>query len=93
MIIESALKTHDIAIPLPRTDDEGGYVRMLLLTVSDIKSRNEGWKRIERLYHLHGGHNVGVVLLLAEGANKEDGLHAYMELQGRYVWDIETFTY
>lgn len=84
-MIEKVLNTHDIAIPLPRMNDEGNYVRMLLLTVSDIKSPDKGWKRIERLYHLHGGHNVGMVLLLAGEDTKDDSVHAYMELQARYV--------
>lgn len=87
---ETALNTHDIAIPLPRTDGEGNYVRMLLLTVSDIKSPDKGWKRIERLYHLHGGHNVAIVLLIAGESTKEEGVHSYMDLEARYVriWRI-----
>jgi hypothetical protein len=54
---------------------------MVLLSCADIHSEEKGWKRIERLYHLSGGVNVGIILLVA---GKEEGVHVYMQLQSRY---------
>jgi hypothetical protein len=80
---EKTLGTHDIAIPLPRRDVQGNYVRMLLLSASDMRPGADGASRIERLYHLDGGHHVAIVFLLDNKGGKEDGVKAYMDLQAR----------
>jgi hypothetical protein len=56
---------------------------MLLLSAFDMHSRANGLARIERLYHLDGGHHVAVVFLVNNQGPKEDGVKEYMELQTR----------
>jgi hypothetical protein len=56
---------------------------MLLLSASDMQSSANGLARIERLYHLDGGHQVAVVFLIDNQGTKENGVKAYMELQAR----------
>ena len=82
---EKSLETYHIAVPVPRRNDRSSQVRMLLLSASDLRSPDDGLARIERLYHLDGGHHVGIVFLLNERGGKENGMIAYMELQARCV--------
>jgi len=56
---------------------------MLLLSALDMQSTSNGLTRIERLYHLDGGHHVAVVFLIDNQGGKENGVKAYMELQKR----------
>jgi len=56
---------------------------MLLLSALDMQSSANGLTRIERLYHLDGGHHVAVVFLVGNQSAKENGVKAYMELQAR----------
>ena len=56
---------------------------MLLLSALDMQSSAAGLARIERLYHLDGGHHVAVVFLIDNQGTKENGVKAYMELQAR----------
>jgi hypothetical protein len=81
--IEKALDTHDIVIPLPQRGEQGNHVWMLLLSALDMQSGANGLARIERLYHLDGGHHVAVVFLVDNKGAKENGVKAYMELQAR----------
>ena len=81
---EKTFKTHDIAIPIRAGGEQGNDVRMLLLSAADMQSPENGWKRIEKLYHLYGGHNVGIVFLVGGKEATEGGVHDYMELQAKY---------
>ncbi len=83
--VEKTLGTHDIAIPLPQRGDQGSRVWMLLLSALDMQSSADGLARIERLYHLNGGHHVALVFLVDNNNQgvKADGVKAYMELQAR----------
>lgn len=91
---EKTLETHDIALSLPRGDTQPDYFRLLLLSASD----SEPLERIERIFHLTGGRQVGVVFLLKEqfSKGKRNGMVAYLNLQARFVtatlvfWDIST---
>jgi hypothetical protein len=56
---------------------------MLLLSALDMQSSADGLARIERLYHLDGGHHVAVVFLVDNKGEKENGVNTYMELQAR----------
>lgn len=56
---------------------------MLLLSVVDMRHNADGLARIERLYHLDGGHHVAIIFLLESKSGIEGGVKAYMELQAR----------
>jgi hypothetical protein len=56
---------------------------MLLLSPLDMQPSANGLARIDRLYHLDGGHHVAVVFLVDNQGAKEIGVKAYMELQAR----------
>jgi hypothetical protein len=59
-------------------------MRMLLLSISDLRPPFDSWGRIERLYHLNGGRLVGIVFLLDAASGHEDSIVAYMDLQAKY---------
>jgi hypothetical protein len=70
-------------MPVPRRGDQGNHVWMLLLSALDMQSSANGLTRIERLYHLDGGHHAAVVFLVDNQSAKGNGVKAYMELQAR----------
>jgi hypothetical protein len=57
---------------------------MLLLSAADMQPKADGLGRIERLYHLDGGHHVAIVFLLDNNGASDDGVRGYMEMQARY---------
>jgi hypothetical protein len=54
-----------------------------LLSAADLSPSQDGWTRIERLSHLTGGDNVGIVFLLQQTSPGENGIVPYMDLQAR----------
>lgn len=78
---EKSLDSYDIALPLPRGNTKPDLYRLLLLSESDI----EPISRIERLCHITGGRQIGVVFLLKEQFTKGNGMMAYLNLQARFV--------
>ncbi|KAI9730459.1 MAG: hypothetical protein M1818_008154 [Claussenomyces sp. TS43310] len=82
---EKSLNTHDIAIPLSRPNDEGGFFRLLLLSALDLRASDQAMARIERLYHLNGSRLNGIIFLLNGTAPQEESMNAYMSLQANLL--------
>lgn len=85
MIVEKNLGTHDIAMPLTRSGNQGEYFRLLLVSASDCRALEAVMARIERLYHLNGSRLIGTVFLMKgeDSKKKQESLNAFMSLQGR----------
>ncbi|KAG0650940.1 hypothetical protein D0Z07_2560 [Hyphodiscus hymeniophilus] len=79
---EQFLETHDLAVPLPqrRQQDPKDFLRLLLLSATDILPPQNSLPRIERLYQA-GGKHVGVVFLLHEQDSQGSGSREFMTLQ------------
>ncbi|KAH9909402.1 hypothetical protein F4778DRAFT_229441 [Xylariomycetidae sp. FL2044] len=82
---EMKLDTHDMALPLPGGLGGGGssrrMLRVVLLSPHEVGSV-ECRGRIQRLYHLDGGRDVAIVLLLKQVADRaESPTAALMRLQ------------
>jgi len=84
--LECDLNTHDIAIPCPRRHSANSDEHFLFLLISPLDTQKNGnsMARIERLYHLNGGRNVGIVFLLRENTPSNNGSTEFMKLQARY---------
>lgn len=83
-VVECTLGTHDVAIPISTTGEEGEVLfRFILLSAVDA-GMSDAWRRMERLYHLEGGCNCAVVFLL-QGESEDHGMASYMTLQIRFT--------
>lgn len=82
---EQTLDSHDLAIPLPqsRQQDPKNFFRIVLISPSDMYPTTLIMGRIERLYHLTGGRNVGIVFLIQDSVSRENGVRTLMTLQAR----------
>ncbi|KAJ9157958.1 hypothetical protein NKR23_g511 [Pleurostoma richardsiae] len=76
---ERLLTTHDVAVPLSNRSQQSPQelFRFVVLSASDLASPSETEQRIDRLYNLTGGSNVGLVFLLGEGGD----MSGFMQLQ------------
>jgi hypothetical protein len=82
-VLEKSLETHDMAIPVPRVDqNHQEYFRILLLSSSDLDPSEAVVRRVERLYHQTGGRNVGIIFLL-QTIGRSNDTAAYLTLQVR----------
>ncbi|ESZ99307.1 hypothetical protein SBOR_0348 [Sclerotinia borealis F-4128] len=79
---EGAINTHDLSLPIPVSKEgEHGVCRMLLLSPSDMEPPANASARIERLYHQTGGRNVGIIFLLHEKKDNDNGMKEFMKLR------------
>ncbi|MCJ1302332.1 hypothetical protein MMC08_005135 [Hypocenomyce scalaris] len=83
---ETALRTHDLALPLPSTSKTGtSHLRVLLLSPSSVEESNrpETISRLERFSTLTGGDSIAIAFLLylPQPLRSSSGMHAYMALQ------------
>lgn len=84
---EKSLKTHDIALSIRHSgrSQEDGLFRFIVLSAFDLKPPSFVLERIERLQHITGSNQVGIVFLLQEKDQKGNGMSEFMDLQSRYT--------
>ncbi|GAB1310406.1 hypothetical protein MFIFM68171_00616 [Madurella fahalii] len=71
---EASLRTHDLTLSVPRTQMEGyDAFRLVLLSPDDVDNA-QTIGRIQQFYHLDGGRNAAIVLLL-----DQDGIQGAMQ--------------
>ncbi|KAI9640990.1 hypothetical protein NHQ30_010417 [Ciborinia camelliae] len=76
---EETLNTHDLSLPIPPIEEgKQEFCHVLLLSSSDMEQRANVSARIERLYHQTGGRNVGIVFLLHEKQDVDNGMNDLM---------------
>ena len=88
---ESSLNTHDISIPLFKSGKQDGFMRLILLSASDMHASEDAVKRVERLSLFSGGQHIGIIFLLQEKNDMKDGFHAYIQLQATFVSTVPPF--
>lgn len=82
---EHSFDMHDVQIPLPPPQglpQRKDYFRLILLSAMEMEVSDKAIERVSRLYHQHGGRDVGIVFLLSPG---HAGTVALMNLQARYA--------
>jgi hypothetical protein len=79
--LETTLNNHDAALPLLQASGANRRVlRIIFLTMEDV-GVEDARNRIERLYHLNGGRDVAIVMLMEVGQNKGSAMATLMRLQ------------
>lgn len=78
---EATLNTHDVAMPFKPNGHQASATafRAILLSPSELGTEGTS-KRIERLYHLNGGHHVAIVFLMKASGNAS-AVFSFMALQ------------
>ncbi|KAI1827977.1 hypothetical protein F4861DRAFT_236283 [Xylaria intraflava] len=86
---EAQLDTHDVAVPLRTPGPFSQRVfRALFMSPRDVGSVKSS-SRIERLYHVNGGRDVGIVFLLQHEDGQQSAVASFMTLQLQLVADWE----
>ncbi|KAI2635916.1 hypothetical protein GGS21DRAFT_489631 [Xylaria nigripes] len=87
---EADLNTHDVAVPLctPTTSSQRIF-RAIFMSPQDVASARSS-SRIERLYHVNGGQDVGIIFLLQHEDGRNNAVASLMELQLQLVgnWEL-----
>lgn len=84
---ETQLDVFDIGVPIPPAQRESqSWFRFLLLSRSDLQKHLDAtMDRVERLYCLGGGQQVGILFLLNTEVEHGSAHFDMMDLQTRYV--------
>ncbi|KAK1955908.1 hypothetical protein LY78DRAFT_707935 [Colletotrichum sublineola] len=77
---ESRLSTHDLALPLPQQQQQGRFLRLVLLSPKDVGAAATE-ERLERLFNLDGGRDAAVIFLLDQEGQRTNPTEAFMTLQ------------
>ncbi|KAK2007187.1 hypothetical protein LZ32DRAFT_610530 [Colletotrichum eremochloae] len=84
---ESRLSTHDIALPLPQQQQQGRFLRLVLLSPKDVGAAATE-ERLERLFNLDGGRDAAVIFLLDQEGRGTNPTEAFVTLQIKRVLDL-----
>lgn len=83
---ERVLDTYDMALPINMQIGSSGsteFFHFLLLSSFDLKDSDKVSTRTQRLFYSQGGKNIGIIFLLNEQGQEENGPKALMTLQNR----------
>ncbi|KAI6250424.1 hypothetical protein HI914_01658 [Erysiphe necator] len=89
---ERVLDTYDMALPINMQIGSSGsteFFHFLLLSSFDLKDSDKVSTRTQRLFYSQGGKNIGIIFLLNEQGQEENGPKALMTLQNSILSDLE----